>query len=91
MRTVEIKSVNMLSTFRKLKAILLLRISFLQSLDICRAIWDSDWYYLNTNNQKMIQLLILSSQKPKFVKVPFFEVTLNAYTKVISNQLICFN
>lgn len=43
---------------------------------------DADWYYFDINNQKMIAVLILRGKQAKLIKVPFFEVTLNAYTKV---------
>ncbi|XP_031633877.1 odorant receptor 22c-like [Contarinia nasturtii] len=59
-------------------------INLLKSLDICKMVCDSDWYYLDVNNQKMIHMLILRGQMAKFVKVPFFEVTLTAYTKIMS-------
>lgn len=58
------------------------RAVFFQSLDIWRAIWEADWHYIDINNQKMIAMLILRGRKAKLVRVPFFEVTLNAYTKV---------
>lgn len=51
-------------------------------MDISGAIWNGDWHYLNLHNQKMIAMLIMRGQKPKYVKVPFFEVTLVAYAKV---------
>lgn len=43
---------------------------------------DADWYYFDLSNQKMIAMLILRGKQAKLIKVPFFEVTLNAYTKV---------
>lgn len=43
-----------------------------------------DWHLLDVNNQKMIATLIRRGQKATFVRVPFFEVTLMAYTKVCS-------
>lgn len=55
---------------------------FHQSLDIFNATWEENWYLLDVANQKIIALMLLRSQKPKYVKVPFFEVTLIAYTKV---------
>lgn len=58
-------------------------ILFLQSLDICKAIYYSDWHHLDRYNQQMIRLIILRGQKAKLVQVPFFEVTLTAYTKVL--------
>ncbi|XP_055301169.1 odorant receptor 22c [Sitodiplosis mosellana] len=54
------------------------------SLGIWRAVWAADWHLLDVNNQKMIVALIRRGQKPKLVKVPFFEVTLTAYTKIMS-------
>lgn len=54
----------------------------IQSLDIWSAVWDSDWHLIDVNNQKMIFMLILRGQEAKLIKVPFFEVTLTAYTKV---------
>lgn len=51
-------------------------------MDIGSAVWNVDWYHLDSNNQKLVAMMILRSQNAKFIKVPFFEVTLNAFAKV---------
>lgn len=52
------------------------------SVDIFKATWEGNWYHLDIDNQKIIAMMLLRSKKAKLVHVPFFEVTLTAFTKV---------
>lgn len=77
------KAVKFYKYFRKVKnEFYSIFVSF-QSNDINKAAYFTDWYKLDVRNQRLIQFVILRSQHPCNITVPFFQSSLVSFTTVI--------
>lgn len=54
-----------------------------QSTEVYFTCWDVHWQQLDVDNQKLMLMMICRSQRSKSIRVPFFELSLFAYSKVI--------
>ncbi|KAJ6641413.1 Odorant receptor 45b, partial [Pseudolycoriella hygida] len=53
------------------------------SYDIHEAAYFTDWYKYDVSNQRLISLIILRSQTPCGIVVPFFESSLQTFTTIL--------
>ncbi|CAD6240463.1 GSCOCT00014162001.2-RA-CDS [Cotesia congregata] len=64
----------------------------LKSSEVAAAIYQSDWYNLNVDNQKSLLLIMMRSQKTlKFTAGHFVDVSLNSYNQLVKLSYSAYN